>query len=410
MTEQLTQILKQADPSTTYNISPVQRFALEARTPGLPTDFILFQQDVSLPQDSECMNGTLSAIIAGNPLMRSLIVLDGNDYKIAEYDTFPNFEIPLIDLSLLNPDQKEERLHTLFRQLRQPIDVFAHVLFRPLLLKLQPDLLRLVIAFHHLIFDGASISVLEDQQQVPKTTYRHYVEFLEGLDYSEVKLEDHIDLFRYSSAIEASRESFDLGSQTIDELELDLAIIPTPFRHAYEDILLLAFGQLIRRFTGCPEAPIAQVSNGRVYAAARFTDSAGDFHDVIPLLLPDPAATSIEAELDRLRDYRRFIKDQNLNFLNYLLKHKSEVPDLQHLLSPFGFNAVPTTIDNVRRARALQPNLPILRRSPSSTTLHRVHPQLPPPITTRIPGYHLRHRPTIEWTPPQVIKLVIVRL
>jgi aryl carrier-like protein len=361
LTAYLTQSLKQSGHVATYNISPVQRFALDAQSPDLPTDFILFQQDVST-------NARLADMTAHNPLMRSLIVRDGDDYKIVEYPSFPNLQIPFMDLSSLDSAEKEEQFQTIIRQLLEPIDLFQQVLFRPVWLKLRPDALQLVIAIHHLIFDGASISVLKDQHQPPKTTYRHYVEFLKNLDYEEISLGNHIDLRQYSDAIQTATRNFQTGTPQVEEVEIDLTIIPESVRHSYEDVMLLAFAELICRFFECPHAPIAQVSAGRVYSDARFTDVIGDFHDVIPLLL-SPQSSAVEGELDRLRAYRRFIKDHNLNFLNYLQKHRQHIPNIQELQSPFGFNAVPATIDNFRRARALEPNLPIQQSQPSQPNI-----------------------------------------
>jgi hypothetical protein len=104
---------------------------------------------------------------------------------------------------------------------------------------------------------------------------------------------------------------------------------------------------------GLSIVPIEYVSNGRVYKGGNFNRVFGDFHDQVPVLL------SLQEEprsvMERFLEYKRFIRENNLNFINYMLKGYAASWPIKQLKSPFSFNSIIGAYDFSREIdRSLQ--------------------------------------------------------
>ena len=115
---------------------------------------------LSGPLDVAALGASLDAIVRRHAILRTTFPVVGGEPQqvIAAAAALP---LPVVDLSALPPDAREARARQLAEEeTRQPFDLGRGPLLRASLLRLEPQDHLLVLALHHIIFDGWSQGVL----------------------------------------------------------------------------------------------------------------------------------------------------------------------------------------------------------------------------------------------------------
>jgi acyl transferase domain-containing protein len=351
--KRLSILLKENTITREYEVSPTQRLFLVPPYKDIASHFIYYSYHFSYPADIAKIRDVIVGLIRKNSLLRSVITAINGSYFIREFDSFSNIRLPLIDISGYSPACKEETRDEILRFLRKPIDVFDHVLFRIAVLKVDHSHYELIFELNHLIFDGTSAGILGAQldnltrgtgyPQEKETSikgYQHYTEFLNAQNYEDIHLEKHINLHQYSRSIEEITKKYNIADMKQEVFELDISIINEKSRGYYNEIVLWVYAKTIGHFFGVDKVPIIFTSHGRTYKYGDFNHTIGDYHDLIPVLFHLDKHTAPMSMMDHFIRYKEFVRENNLNFINYVVKGYVSDIDYTGLLSPFNFNSI----------------------------------------------------------------------
>ena len=369
-----TEKLKQGEKTLSYPVSPVQSVHLIPPYHSIAANFIYYSHDFTFPVHKDQIESMVNRLIDIHPLLRSVIIPNNTGHLIEEYMGVEPLSIPYIDISSYGPSCKNEIATIISRALRQPITVIDHVLFRLAILKIDHCYYKLVWMFNHLVFDGTSVGIIENQVreltkrneieteanqssvevnalQTTTIHYKDYVEFMKSRDYSEIRFENYVNTNVYLESCGEISAKFPIGSMKTEVFDLDISIIPEEFKNHYEEIMLLTYAGLIRELIGIPHSPITFVSNGRVYKDATFNNIIGEFPDEIPVLFSFQDSLSPREMMDKYTEYKRFIRENNFNFYNYVTRGYMGEKGRGIKLSPFIFNSLIGSYDLLMRIR-----------------------------------------------------------
>ncbi|MEH1853289.1 MAG: amino acid adenylation domain-containing protein [Nostoc sp.] len=108
--------------------------------------------------DVKVFQSAVEKLVQRHEALRTTFSTDGNTLCIV---ASRQIEIPIIDLSNLEPQEKQEKLASIWRQeVEQPFDLEHGPLFRAKIAKLQPQEHLAILTAHHIICDGWSWAVL----------------------------------------------------------------------------------------------------------------------------------------------------------------------------------------------------------------------------------------------------------
>ncbi|MDQ1352214.1 MAG: hypothetical protein QG657_2520 [Acidobacteriota bacterium] len=351
--DRLSGLLKENKRTRCYEVSPVQASWLIPPHHKIPTNFVYYFHDFSYPVGHEKISDFVKTLTQRNSLLRSVIINEKGNYFIEEFDAFPNIRMPLIDVSSYSDACRETIIDRMISYLNKPMELFDHVLFRPWVLRLDHTHFRLFLQLNHLIFDGASVGVLDEQfnalkhgiegpqrKSTPITDYYDYVQFMKEQNYDHTGLDKYLNLKDYFHANKVILKKYEMANTEYESFEVDISSISAKFKDYYNEIAFLAFVKLIGDLFGVDKVPIEYITNGRNYKGGDFNHIIGDFHDTIPVLVSLPADP--KSEIDRFVDYNRFIKENKLHFMSYMQKGYITGLDLEKetLRPPFSFNAL----------------------------------------------------------------------
>ncbi len=349
--DRLSELLKKNKRTRKYEVSPVQASWLVPPFNDISTNFAYNSYDFTYPIDHEKIRDFVEILTQRNSLLRSVIINKKRNYFIEEYDSFSNIRLPFIDISSYSVACREKIIEQLISYLNKPMKVFDNVLFRSFVLRLDHTHFRLFLQINHLIGDGTCAGILDKQlytirhgMETPwekgasKIGYYDYAQFLKNQNYDHTALDKYIKPKDYSRSNKAILKKYKMAKTIFESFELDISGIDEKFKAYYNEILFFAYAKLIGDIFGVNKVPIEFVTNGRIYKGGNFSHIIGDFHDNIPVLFSlknDPLA-----EIERFIKYKNFVKENNLNFMNYAAKgYISGLKDLI-LKSPFSFNAL----------------------------------------------------------------------
>ncbi|OUL34271.1 non-ribosomal peptide synthetase [Nostoc sp. T09] len=108
--------------------------------------------------DATVFQSALQQLVQRHEALRTTFSTDGNTLCIVDSR---KIEIPIIDISSLEPQEKQEKLASIWQQeVEQPFDLEHGPLFRAQIVKLQPQEHLAILTAHHIICDGWSWAVL----------------------------------------------------------------------------------------------------------------------------------------------------------------------------------------------------------------------------------------------------------
>ncbi|MGV0103655.1 Non-ribosomal peptide synthetase [Nostoc sp. DSM 114160] len=108
--------------------------------------------------DVKLFQSAVEKLVQRHEALRTTFSTDGNTLCIV---ASRQIEIPIIELSNLEPQEKQEKLASILRQeVEQPFDLEHGPLFRAKIVKLQPQEHLAILTAHHIICDGWSWAVL----------------------------------------------------------------------------------------------------------------------------------------------------------------------------------------------------------------------------------------------------------
>jgi hypothetical protein len=355
----LSSLLKENFPGKEYPVSPLQRFYL-LNIKNISTNITFFSCDFSYPVDAVEIKQILIRLAKENSLLRSVIVNKNNDYFIKEFESFSNIEFPFVDVSGFSLTTKEEISGIVRRNLYKPFDMVESLLYRIILFKWDEKTHKLFITFNHLIFDGESHKILReridnivsgaDTGEISKD-FSDYTGFLKGIGEEAPGLEQHIDLPAYIECSEQAYKNFKTGNLKYDGFEIDLSALEGDIKDFYNEILLVCFARLAGTLFEMENVPIILIANGRNYKDGNFNNIIGDFHDYVPVLFSFGPASNPRRSLENYLNYKQYIMENNLNFMNFFVKkYISGINYVKVFSNPFVYNTEIGQYDYLKRS------------------------------------------------------------
>jgi amino acid adenylation domain-containing protein/FkbM family methyltransferase len=349
----LSLLLKKNKVLHTFPVLPLHRIALSSKQrERIAEMMVLCSYHLDKSMEIQGIKEIILQLVNNNTLLKTIIVKRGEEYLFLEFASFSNLQPPYLDISMYPPDNQQEILHMIDMEFLKPLSVIENLLYRFMVLKLSQTHYKVVFSFNHLIFDGLSICIVkntleklshglpEGEINKPGSSYRDYVNFLERQDYSGINLEKYLKISDYFENVEKSFEHFDIGTSQYISFELDISNLNENLKNFYNEVILLCNTQVIGELFGLENIPITFISYGRSYKDGSFHETIGDLHDYIPLLFhlkqdPGPAVV-----MEKLIDFRKYIKENNLNFTIFMAKNYQGPAKLSQFRSPFLFNSL----------------------------------------------------------------------
>jgi tyrocidine synthetase III len=383
LTVQLEEILNKWDTTRTlpgnmktkrqYKVSPVQKSNLLLSTPqileehNLVTiyDFLHTFPNETTPNKDE-INHVVTTFINNNDLLHSVIIKtkvkpkEKATYLIREYEPFTStIDFPYIDVSMYGPPERQQALYLSRNSMIRALKIIDHFLYRVLVLKWDTSHYKVIFSINHLIFDGASSRVLPERINAirkkditphrDKTKdYYKYCQFIQQLDYSHVKLEKYLHLPTYIQSIKHVEDNFKIAPISYGGFEIDISHLNETLKNRYNQITILTYAQTIKQLFKVEDIPITVISHGRHFNQANFSGIIGDFHDYIPVLCQLKENRTTQEIIKKFLAYKKFCKQQNLNFIAYFIKNDTRKEDIINSLSPFFFNSLIGLYDSVK--------------------------------------------------------------
>ena len=113
--------------------------------------------------DQPALEGALQALVERHEALRTRFDdLDGEPFQVVEPSR--RLSLPLVDLTHLEEDMREPAAHAaISKECEEPFDLRAGPLIRTKLFRLEPTRHILFVAFHHIISDGWSIGLFNQE-------------------------------------------------------------------------------------------------------------------------------------------------------------------------------------------------------------------------------------------------------
>jgi len=264
---------------------------------------LAFQTEIRGPLDAGALGESLRAVVRRHDVLRTAFIPRGDGY-VQHVDPAAQLDVPVVDLS-------EE----VFAEARAPFDLSRPPLLRAALARCAPDRHILVWAVHHLVTDGWSRRVIEDELQTFYRSaiagapaplgelpfqYADYSRWLEQgafnpqLDFWRATLHGFEPLRLHSPGPDGPAETtrFRLTAEHSARLEeLGRAAGATPFM-----VYLAAFALALSRHTGRTDVVVTTDVAGRIPLETEAL--VGLFTNVVPIRLDtggNPVARAREA-------------------------------------------------------------------------------------------------------------------
>lgn len=291
-------------------------------------------------------------LVREHEMLRSTLSIMGSEIIRLEYNKPDEIVLPFIDLSSYSIiDRKKiiERFIPKYYFKEYKLD--KHLLFRMVLIKEDLRNYRLVIPFHHAIFDGMSGDIIESQllqyykDSENAYTLRDYNESYESyfqqlregpkkIDEDTIILSFELQKFKeYTIDFIKSIEKYKLNNymQYIFEIPFDKEIEPEQTDEMWNMAFNVVVG-FMKEHLEIKSIPVTLFNYGRSYNGKSYFNTVGNFLDFIPIV--------IESDQYQVEDIGSLIKEKlhiaskhNINFNTLLFddalsKEYSKIHDM----------------------------------------------------------------------------------
>jgi hypothetical protein len=113
--------------------------------------------------DAEALQSALAAIVERHHVLRTIYVVHDREPQQRLLEDW-TVTVPLVDLTPAHPEDREDELRRLMRELsREPFDLTGDLMLRATLFRLAPDERVLLVRLHHIAFDAFSDRIFFDE-------------------------------------------------------------------------------------------------------------------------------------------------------------------------------------------------------------------------------------------------------
>ena len=320
---------RRSRPERVAPVSQAQRhfWLLDRITGGHPVYTMPRRYRIRGPLDGACLERALSEVARRHEVLRTRLPERGNGPVQEVLPSHP-FRLPIVDLSGGSEDERADRIAALEMEAsRRPFDLAEEPAWRAMLARLGPQDHLLVVALHHIVCDGWSRPLLEEELSacyrafssgVPSPLdplplqYADFAEWEQGrlsderldpsLDWWTERLEGMPSLDLPWDRPRPAGTSFDGACHRFEVppvlgrrlREFARARRATPFM-----VLLAAFNALLHRITGAVDLPVGCPTAGRMMPGSEAL--IGCFVNPVVMRCDASGDPSFEELVDRVR-------------------------------------------------------------------------------------------------------------
>ncbi|MGD2090955.1 MAG: SDR family NAD(P)-dependent oxidoreductase [Candidatus Aminicenantes bacterium] len=345
--DSLNDLLQKSRCVRTYDVSPVQRYYLLSKE-ATAKNILVFSYDFTNPIEFSEIKKIVIKIINQNPLFRSTIEENDDEYLIKEFDKFTDLELPFIDISGYSDNCRDEISDFIEKNLSRPFILTNSLLYRIIMVKTDYRSYTLYFIINHLIFDGESVLILRRQidqfskgieEENEKDDYYTYSNFLKNLTYEDLDLETYLNIPAFLESLDKLPMTDIKKQMEADVFKVDISLLKSHCKDFYHEILFLSYAKLMHHLFGIEKVPLSFYSHGRNYKDANFRNMIGVCYNHIPVLFSFNKKLNYKNMLENFLGYRKYIRNANLNFANFIAKKYSKgINYLKLFHSPFIFN------------------------------------------------------------------------
>lgn len=281
--------------------------------------------------DKVILEKAVVKLLEKHDLLRCSLSLEGSRKIWKEHNTPPEVAIP--ELSFDNKILKDSDIDKIWRQIWSEEFSEDNLAFNMVLVRMNIKDSVLYMPTDHLIFDDMSGEIVEgdllrfykdierskDQTYFPIPEYSEYVKEVRTLP-NTVTESELLDYFRIDDFFTLQDKVMQRINQTkTEELLMSTFRIDRGNDVPEEEVWGVSFAivcQFLRQYFGSAELPIWFVSNGRMYRNNKYSNTVGEFLDLIPVFVELEKGFKA-SELSAL-EHVDYVNRNNINFTSIL--------------------------------------------------------------------------------------------
>lgn len=285
----------------------------------------------------EVLKKSIASVINKQGLLRSVLILSDGEMKIKEHGIVENFLIPFLNLENSTENLKKLVMDFIVDELYKENlgnknNVFNQILYKVMIIKLDPMKFKIYMPFNHLIFDGMSMEIIkaninkaysdngEFKEQV-SAGYDAYVgQLLLGPeDVSEEGLMEKFNLKNFGKSLKKYNQKWKNSSFRNTSISIKLSNeMHNQIKDISLDVSLNIFQKVLERNFDIESIPFVMMYQDRKDKTNNYYNTVGEFIDVLPLTI----RKGERIDLVEANQLIRFASENNINFSTLMVNEK----------------------------------------------------------------------------------------
>ncbi|NLD45892.1 MAG: amino acid adenylation domain-containing protein, partial [Clostridiaceae bacterium] len=331
----------QTDIVRKYKATGVQKYFIT--TEGLSGTCITYDGNASKEQ----IDISLTRLINEQQAFRSEICME-NDTVVLEHNTCDKvLNIPYIDLAAYESSIREILIggvmDFIFTTRYNPE---KSLLYRILLIRIQPNKIILALPFHHCMFDATSHDIIErmflsyirnPNNEVYGSSSGSYYDYSQQLLNGPVNVDEGkvIDKYILKDYIKQSKELHEkLALYSVDDIKnfsVEINAERCMNRYSMLETAFAIYCRLLKNFYEFESIPVKVISFGRRYGKMKYYDTVGAFVDYLPILVQLNKGNPIE-HLKSVTERTKFASDYCINFASLAYHDVPGYKDISNMI------------------------------------------------------------------------------
>lgn len=316
-----------SEPGSRHDLSPMQMLSLEQ-------DMLMSGCSLTFGAEFNIagFEKALKELINCQDQMRCIIFPNGDTPKLAIHDPIETLELPVIDLTGMERKQEAEELldNLMFKQDRwEKCSLGNRPPYQVIVVQFGAEDWKVYMPFCHLIFDGQSADMLQErlmrlyhagnnERQRSGASFGTYMEMIDrgpiGVEENEImqkfgleEMEERLTALAHAD-IETLENCFLSIPVTVPLNEMDIESIWNISFELCKSMMAMAFPK--------EDPPVAVLYAGRKYDGYDFTNTIGEFLDIIPVFGRQGA------DYSHVNTLTRYMAEHRICFSSFLYHRK----------------------------------------------------------------------------------------
>ncbi|MFJ8518882.1 AMP-binding protein, partial [Lysinibacillus xylanilyticus] len=313
-----------------YKLSEIQKMTKELGMTKSGTKI-----DLNFEVDIMRLKSAVSSLINQQEMLRTAIVEKGSEMYLYEHDKIDNINLPFIDLSKIEKDQRISSLKELISDITYKVLEIGNytknrIYFAFILIKNETDKFVLYMIANHLIFDGMSAEVVKnlilkeymnnghDIKPIDtKLTYFDYINQIKNgpRDITEEEIINVFKLNHFMEVLSIYNEKLTKIKHKLVVKKIEFELPPEILNNQNQiwEFAFQKFTDIYRNDLDIEKLPVHILNMGRRLGGKNYYTVVGEFLDIIPYI-----SGEYESNLKDIDALINFASEKNINFTTIL--------------------------------------------------------------------------------------------